>query len=296
MIKFEEHDGKLFRMLEEPVPLTPDAEMPCLVRLIQDDSPMGRLNLYAYDAKELTPKICTEVIGVNDLSDYNRGSVRCDGFISCQHYHYELIGTFVEDGSKDWALYQMMQGEKVTFLDYPNRILRLVNGYIQDSINDGFWNRKSGDEFLSYASSPGWQIYKEHEPSKPKYRVGDSVICEYHRSPLPKQISYERVIDVDDVTVITQSQNGNVCVYDINGNHGDINGWHIDRVISPSEHIVTIGCLSGTVERHDGNPTYWFKLRSSEYNYALISIEMLDTQTRELVESLLKAQRRGDIK
>jgi len=59
---------------------------------------------------------------------------------------------------------------------------------------------------------------------------------------------------------------------------------------SPSEVRVKIGCLEGTVERHDGNPQYWFKLRSSEYNYALISIDMLDTQTRELVESLLRAQ------
>lgn len=41
---FEEHDDNLFRMLEEPVPLTPDAEMPCLVRLIQDNSPMGLRN------------------------------------------------------------------------------------------------------------------------------------------------------------------------------------------------------------------------------------------------------------
>ncbi|MCK9436510.1 MAG: hypothetical protein M0Q12_04795, partial [Synergistaceae bacterium] len=49
MIKFKEQDGMLFRMLEEPVPLTPDAKMPVLVRLIQDDSPMGRLNKRNYD-------------------------------------------------------------------------------------------------------------------------------------------------------------------------------------------------------------------------------------------------------
>jgi len=58
---------------------------------------------------------------------------------------------------------------------------------------------------------------------------------------------------------------------------------------SPSEVRVKV-VLEGTVERHDGNPQYWFKLRSSEYNYALISIDMLDAPTRELVESLLRAQ------
>jgi hypothetical protein len=44
MIEYKEHEGKLFRMLDKPVPLTPDSKLPCLVRLIQDDSPMGRYN------------------------------------------------------------------------------------------------------------------------------------------------------------------------------------------------------------------------------------------------------------
>ena len=46
MTNFKEHDGMLFKMLEENeiVPLTDDAELPVLVRLIQDDSPMGRYN------------------------------------------------------------------------------------------------------------------------------------------------------------------------------------------------------------------------------------------------------------
>jgi len=76
MIKFKVQDGMLFRMLEEPVPLTPDTEMPCLVRLIQDDSPMGLHNkdMFGYDPERLKPRICTEVIDVNDLSDSNRGS------------------------------------------------------------------------------------------------------------------------------------------------------------------------------------------------------------------------------
>ena len=42
MIKFEEHEGLLFRMLDKPVPLTPDAKMPCLVRMIQDDTMLGK--------------------------------------------------------------------------------------------------------------------------------------------------------------------------------------------------------------------------------------------------------------
>ena len=103
--QFEKHEDQLFRMLEEPVPLTPDAEMPRLIRLIQDDSPMGLHNkdMFGYDPERLKPRICTEVIDVNDLSDHNRGSVRYDGYISCQYYHFEIIGTPVAEGSENWA-------------------------------------------------------------------------------------------------------------------------------------------------------------------------------------------------
>ena len=112
--RFEEYEGQLFRMLDEPEPLTPDAEMPCLVRLIQDDSPMGKHNkdLHGFDPERLTPRICTEVIDVNDLSDPNRGSARCDGFMSIQYYRYELIGTHVKVG--DWVelnVYNNHQGQ-----------------------------------------------------------------------------------------------------------------------------------------------------------------------------------------
>ena len=45
---FEHINGQLCIMLEKPEPLTKDAKFPCLVRLIQDDSPMGRMNKRAY--------------------------------------------------------------------------------------------------------------------------------------------------------------------------------------------------------------------------------------------------------
>jgi hypothetical protein len=168
MTNFKEHDGMLFKMLDKPVPLTPDAEMPCLVRLIQDNSPMGKLNKDLH-AKVLTPKICTEVIDVNDLSDHNRGSVRCDGFMSCLYYYYELIGTFVEEGSAEWALYQMMQRNKVTkqhlqddsgniywcFCDMLRCVQEFNCGTLQITVIPEIW--------INTADKNGWQIYKEPE-------------------------------------------------------------------------------------------------------------------------------------
>ncbi|HHV03493.1 MAG TPA: hypothetical protein GXX64_06235, partial [Bacteroidales bacterium] len=187
MIKFEEHDDNLFRMLEEPVPLTPDAEMPCLVRLIQDDSPMGKHNkdLHGFDPERLTPRICTEVIDVNDLSDPNRGSARCDGLMSIQYYRYELIGTHVKEGSDDWAWYQMMQGEKIigTF-HKPLRFYAIKKGcdYCALYENDGnevrINTRRTYGEFIEYSKRcriSSWQIYKEPKPLLADTGIGDIV-------------------------------------------------------------------------------------------------------------------------
>jgi hypothetical protein len=91
MTNFKEHDGMLFKMLDKPVPLTADAEMPCLVRLIQDDTMLGRTNKRIYRQDELAQKIiCSNLT---------------DGLFMNGHfaYRFEIIGTFVEEGSDDWA-------------------------------------------------------------------------------------------------------------------------------------------------------------------------------------------------
>ena len=65
------------------------------------------------------------------------------------------------------------------------------------------------------------------------------------------------------------------------------------RKLSPSEVIVNIGCLSGTVERRtyfDTDKFFSLKNPEMEMAAAVINIDALDTPTRELVESLLKAQ------
>lgn len=388
MTNFKEQDGMLFKMLDKPVPLTPDAEMPCLVRLIQDDSPMGLLNkdLYAYDAKELTPKICTEVIDVNDLSDHNRGSVRYDGFISCQHYHYELIGTPVAEGSKDWALYQMMQGKCVCHVKAPSIKYHRPTHYIKRVVRENCTDDMSDAVWMEGADPTGWQIYVEPEQHKTmpvnefadlfdapigwicKTRDGgsfplkyievsptryayedksgltvyvmangrykkngtdgrDIISCE-HEQPEPKQDKthpaingYNRYdyIPVDGIKMPKPEPqykvgdwvecNGNQCLIEVIGRDlGRGNYYHfahgfggayansITRKISPSEVIVKIGCLSGTVEdlSYEENGRFWLIGKATERHpsgmYSILYEEMLDAQTRELVEGLLKAQ------
>lgn len=294
MINFKEQNGLLFKMLDKPTPLTPEAEMPCLVRLIQDDSPMGRHNKFAF-----SPLMKNNNPIIIDSIKENAVSIAFNRMVF--HYsNFEIIGTPVKEGSAEWALYHAINGETVTMDDCG--IYKIQDGKLWECFpNDSNEWRVVADDGYGYwleyiHDNTGWQIYKEPKQPKPKYRVGDSVICEYHRSPLPKQVSYERIIDINDVTIVTQSQNGSVCEYDINGNHGDINGWHIDRVISPSEHIITIGCLSGTVEdlSYEENGKFWLIGKATERHpidmYVLLYDEMLDAPTSNLVESLLKAQ------
>ena len=104
MTNFKEHDGMLFEMLDEPVPLTDDAELPVLVRLIQDDTMLGKANKRSYHPDTLAQKIICSSSKLTDDGLFMDGNYT---------YCYEIIGTLVEEGSKEWALYQIRSGKKV---------------------------------------------------------------------------------------------------------------------------------------------------------------------------------------
>jgi len=60
---------------------------------------------------------------------------------------------------------------------------------------------------------------------------------------------------------------------------------------SPSEVIVNIGCLEGTVTYAISDDCFLLaKVYDPQHRACCIDISMLDTPTRELVEALLKAQ------
>jgi hypothetical protein len=70
----------------------------------------------------------------------------------------------------------------------------------------------------------------------------------------------------------------------------------IIRKLSPSEVVIHIGCLSGTVEdlSYAESGRFWLIGKATERcqqgMFVLLYDEMLDTPTSNLVESLLKAQ------
>jgi hypothetical protein len=172
MIKFEEHDDNLFRMLEEPVPLTDDAELPVLVRLIQDDTMLGKANKRSYHPDTLAKKIICSSSKLTDDGLFMDGNYT---------YCYEIIGTLVAEGSAEWALYRLMQGDIVMGKYWGDDV-------IIDSTSSGWhevirvvlYGKRRGmpitdDDFLFHAEKDGWQIYTEPKPLLADAKVGDIV-------------------------------------------------------------------------------------------------------------------------
>ena len=67
----------------------------------------------------------------------------------------------------------------------------------------------------------------------------------------------------------------------------------IIRKLKPSEIVVRIGCLSGTIAK-SSDPNHFLMIHSrpiTDCNYSIIRFSAIDTPIREIVESLLKAQK-----
>lgn len=168
MIKFETINGTLCRMVE-PTPLTPEATFPCVVRLIQDDSPMGRANkMHDFTASSLQNTYLVK--RVSDYSVYTNDSKEP---ISCYAY-YEIIGYPVVEGSVEWAAYMAQQGN---FVCHPvlgaeeyfwwNAEKNCISCKRCDLLADSFFT-----SFMPYIiQNSGWQI---HEPNT-DFKVGDWV-------------------------------------------------------------------------------------------------------------------------
>ena len=126
--------------------------------------------------------------------------------------------------------------------------------------------------------------FKEHDgmlfkQPKPTFKVGDWVDC---KDPVgvPTQC---KVLEILEHNVIVECKTGHIWSLPHN---------NITRKLSPSEIIVNIGCMSGKVRPVSTNGIHiWFHLIGVDDKIiATIRISSLDTQTRELVESLIKAQ------
>ena len=153
-----------------------------------------------------------------------------------------------EEGTAEWAWQMMKLGKPVS---HP------AEGEFQDT-----YYTKAG--FVRCMAKTGWQLYEE-----PEFKVGDFVKYDID--------TYLRVIEPSGkVRTLCKTLSG-VIVYPYTS---------CLTKASPSEVIVKIGCLEGTVVRYSNTH---FKLIHKE-GFSMIKFSALDTPTRSLVESLLKAQ------
>ena len=125
------------------------------------------------------------------------------------------------------------------------------------------------------------QLYEIDEPNpEPAYKVGDWVEIEV--SGVISQQLVKLGVFADSIIAggIEFYGNGLPVMKPLNA--------RIIRKLDPSEVIVKIGCLEGTVER--AGDDRMFLVSGDGHTNACIMLAMLDTPTRELVKALLKAQ------
>ena len=230
MIKFEEHDDNLFLMLDEPVPLTEDAEMPCIIAPIQDDSPMGRYVKQCWGHDKLFMREYT-ICNINADMAAKVGVAKSTPL---SIHMFEIIGTLVEEGSKEWALYQMMQGKWVynPYLEkhksdkIDTRCLHAYSKFGQDVVVkniltgvESILGAANISHWTNYAEPTGWQIYKEPKPLLADAKVGD--LCKRRDG---KYVQVDSYSDDRPCPIMCKSDIGGQDCFTLDGrNHNAVN-------------------------------------------------------------------------
>lgn len=275
-MRFETINGTLC-IMTEPRPLVPSIEYPYVIRGIKTK----HTSIITKDMDALL------LIFIRAYSD-----------------EFEVIGYPVADGSKEWALYQMMNGEKVCNPTLAAEKATRLGSYdveqfntfwyiVGDAVAEGKSNygTLSVSSWIAAASSSGWKIYKEPKPES------ENII--HGHIPADMNLKYFHLYDEFKV--------GDWVKYDIDSYLQVIEPSGKERTLCrtlsgvivypytscltkapPSEVVVHIGCLSGTVEKSPF-PKFEFIL-ATEAGGCRILFDALDKETRELVEGLLKAQ------
>jgi hypothetical protein len=139
---FETINGTLCIMMDKPEPLTKDAKFPCLVRLIQDDSPMGRMNKRAYPIDRISPFIAVDLEQSGEISAIGNVNTHLE------HESHEIIGYPVEEGSAEWAWHHLTE--------LGNKVWHPAEQSMETTA-------LTLDRFVSCHAKTGWKLY-EPEP------------------------------------------------------------------------------------------------------------------------------------
>lgn len=227
------------------------------------------------------------------------------------------------EGSAEWSLQMMLLGHDICNQYIPGTYYILDGERVREYFKID--NKLSGFMltvgWIETAHKIGWKIYKsEPEQKKCSYCGGtgisknqpsktSSFSCSHcvgnGYEPKPKFDS----IKVKDWVEISNSK-GIHRVINISHEHIRVSGFYdcrasfynydgtcqypeyhslrINRILKPSEVVIKIGCLTGTVQRSWAND-FQFILIHDSVNYSAISFSSLDEPTLELVMELLEA-------
>lgn len=165
----------------------------------------------------------------------------------------DIIATepLATEGTAEWAWQMLMLQKPVS---HP------AEGEFQDT-----YYTKEG--FVRCMAKTGWQLYKEKP--QPQYKVGDWVEYKGKQYRISAFGGGEMMFFENAIFALTPP-------YPI-------------RKLAPSEVIVKIGCLEGTVSQCGDKEEEVFALHTKK-NAAVIPVAMLDSDTAALVKALLKAQ------
>lgn len=294
-MKFETHNTQIFRLLEEAVQLKEDSNIPCLVRYTEKGL-VGEYNKkYFIGEEDNNPFVCYKLDSDGEVELPEVAIYRT----YLPYYCFEIVGTLVDTHSAEWMIYQAMQGKKGIHPD----ITRPVH-------YDGECMTMDGDEkpirvapSLFISSYPnGWEIY-DKEQKFANVKEGDSIMC-----------SDGRIRIVDKVGKKPDKSNGRLW-FNLQVEDWGLRTFYFDGTLQVPERelrftleyvcepepypkfVVVPITTSGNVRQaynEDGTiDDEQFQLLpngSWDGTEMFISFGALDSHTRKLVESLLKAQ------
>ena len=203
MIKFEEHEGLIFKMLDKPVPLKENDEN-VLVRFITHGI-IGEyvMNHWLDCNQPNVPIYIDDVDSDGDVTVWIENENGNEEHHCCPFPMFEIIGTLVEEGSDDWAWYKMIGGEKIMCAGTTSqRFYAIKEGcdycafYESDGNEVSINTRRTYGEFIEYSKMCGissWRIYKEPKPLLADAKVGDLVKL--------RNGSYSQIVEVEDGSV-----------------------------------------------------------------------------------------------